>query len=78
MATMNFSVPDKVKEAFNKAFEGQNKSAIAAKYLMRAVEDERRAVREGDFLKRMKARLAKQSRSFSTPEVRKMREAGRP
>ena len=28
MATVNFSVPDEVKEAFNQAFEGENKSAM--------------------------------------------------
>ena len=30
MATVNFSVPDDVKVAFDKAFVGQNKSAIIA------------------------------------------------
>lgn len=30
MATVNFSVPDDVKEAFDKAFGDQNKSAIVA------------------------------------------------
>ena len=28
MPTVNFSVPEDVKDAFNSAFEGQNKSAI--------------------------------------------------
>jgi hypothetical protein len=28
MATVNFSVPDEVKESFNQAFEGENKSAM--------------------------------------------------
>ena len=78
MATMNFSIPDDVKEAFNTVFDGQNKSAIAARYLMQAVEDERRAIRDRDFLSRMKERLAKQTRSYSAEEVRKMREDGRP
>lgn len=77
MATMNFSIPDDVKEAFNEAFKDENKSAVVAKYLMLAVEDERRAVRESDFLQRMKVRLAKQTRSFSAEEVRRMREDGR-
>jgi hypothetical protein len=77
MATMNFSIPDDVKEAFNEAFKDENKSAVVAKYLMLAVEDERRAVRESDFLQRMKARLAKQTRSFSAEEIRRMREDGR-
>ena len=30
MATVNFSVPDEVKVAFDKAFSGQNKSAVVA------------------------------------------------
>lgn len=39
MATVNFSVPEEVKEAFNKAFAGRNKSAIIAELMMRAVEE---------------------------------------
>jgi hypothetical protein len=39
MATVNFSVPEEVKEAFNKAFAGHNKSAIIAELMMRAVEE---------------------------------------
>lgn len=39
MATVNFSVPDEVKEAFNKEFEGQNKSAVIADLMRKAVED---------------------------------------
>jgi metal-responsive CopG/Arc/MetJ family transcriptional regulator len=42
MATVNFSVPDEVKDAFNAAFEGRNKSAIVADLLREAVERERR------------------------------------
>ena len=33
MATMNFSIPDDVKEAFNKAFEGENKSAVITRLM---------------------------------------------
>ncbi len=32
VATVNFSVPDDVKEAFNTTFSGQNKSAIITEY----------------------------------------------
>ena len=47
MATVNFSVPDEVRDAFNEAFEGRNKSAIIAQLMRDAVEEERRrAVRE--------------------------------
>jgi hypothetical protein len=42
MATVNFSVPDEVKEAFNQAFEGQNKSAIIAGLMRRAVDEAER------------------------------------
>ena len=38
MSTVNFSVPDDVKAAFNAAFEGQNKSAIIAELMREAVE----------------------------------------
>ena len=30
MATVNFSVPEDIKNAFNTVFEGQNKSAVIA------------------------------------------------
>lgn len=47
MATVNFSVPDDVRDAFNEAFAGRNKSAIIADLMRRAVEEERlRAQRE--------------------------------
>ena len=38
MSTVNFSVPEEVKDAFNAAFEGQNKSAIIADLMREAVE----------------------------------------
>lgn len=38
MGTVNFSVPDDVKDAFNAAFEGQNKSAVIADLMREAVE----------------------------------------
>jgi hypothetical protein len=39
MATVNFSVPDKVKAAFNASFKGQNKSAVIARLMREAVEE---------------------------------------
>jgi len=45
MATVNFSVPDEVKAAFNRTFEGRNKSAIIAELMTRAVEAETQKVR---------------------------------
>jgi hypothetical protein len=43
MATVNYSVPEKVKQTFNQTFAGRNKSAIIAELMMRAVEEEREA-----------------------------------
>ena len=42
MATVSFSALDQVKEAFNQAFEGQNKSAVIADLMRRAVEEAKR------------------------------------
>lgn len=45
MATVNFSVPDEVKEAFNETFKDQNKSAIIAELMREAVERAQRKQR---------------------------------
>ncbi len=41
MATINFSVPEDVKRAFNEAFEGQNKSAVLTQMMRDAIEQAR-------------------------------------
>lgn len=41
MATVNFSVPEEVKDAFNQAFVGRNKSAVIAQLMRDAVERHR-------------------------------------
>lgn len=42
MPTVNFSVPEDVKRAFNAAFEGQNKSAVIAELMREAVARQQR------------------------------------
>ena len=42
MGTANFSVPDDVKAAFDKLFEGRNKSAIVTELMREAVDREER------------------------------------
>jgi hypothetical protein len=42
MAFVNYSVPDDIKEAFNIAFVGKNKSAVIAQLMRDAVERELR------------------------------------
>ncbi len=34
MSTVNFSVPEKVKQAFNETFQGQNKSGIVTELML--------------------------------------------
>ena len=41
MATVNFSVPDEVKQAFNDEFSHENKSAILTGLMKRAIEESR-------------------------------------
>jgi hypothetical protein len=44
MATMSFSVPDDVRDKFNKVFEDQNKNTIITTLMLHAIgeEEERR------------------------------------
>lgn len=41
MATVNYSVPDEVKQAFNETFAGRNKSAVIAELMLRGIEEEK-------------------------------------
>ena len=56
MPTVNFSVPEDVKEAFNATFEGQNKSAVIADLMREAVERARSQQRSKDAFQRILAR----------------------
>jgi hypothetical protein len=58
MPTVNFSVPDDVKEAFNAAFEGQNKSAIIADLMREAVERAHKRALHKQAVERILARRA--------------------
>ena len=76
MATVNFSVPDEVKDRFNRAFAGQNKSQIIAALMIRAVEEQalkKRRSRAIDALLRRRAARP----TVSSAQVRKARNEGR-
>lgn len=77
MATMNFSVPDSVKEAFNIAYQGQNKSAVIADLMREAIERAERKQRSHDAILRIMDRR-KHAPSISEEEIRVARENGRP
>lgn len=77
MATVNFSVPDDVKDAFNKVFEGQNKSAIIADLMREAIDRADRQRRSRAAIKRiLKARLS--APIMSNAEMLRERRKGRP
>ncbi|MCF7985247.1 MAG: hypothetical protein K9L70_12650 [Thiohalocapsa sp.] len=77
MATMNFSIPDEVKEAFNREFAGQNKSAVVARLMRRAVEEaEQQRQREEAFAALTEGRPERPS--LSNAAIAELRDAGRP
>ncbi|MBI4741895.1 MAG: hypothetical protein HY777_10195 [Betaproteobacteria bacterium] len=53
MGTMNFSVPDDVKERFNRTFADKNKSAIVTQLLEEAVARAERKRQSDDAIKRI-------------------------
>jgi metal-responsive CopG/Arc/MetJ family transcriptional regulator len=77
MATVNFSVPEDVKDRFNKAFEGQNKSQIIAQLMERAVEEQAMKKRRSKAIEALSNRRA-QRPPASASRIRKAREIGRP
>lgn len=77
MATVNFSVPEEVKEAFNDAFAGQNKSAIIADLMREAVERAHKRQVSQEAWQRILARR-QQAPGATDAQIRAAREKGRP
>jgi metal-responsive CopG/Arc/MetJ family transcriptional regulator len=81
MATMNFSIPDDLKEAFNKAFKGENKSALVAGLMRKAIEEKRRRARQDkelDVLIEELLRIRAEDPPATDEEIRRARVEGRP
>lgn len=77
MSTVNFSVPDDIKAAFNATFEGQNKSAIIAELMREAVESvQSRRRSQAACLSILERR--KHAPTVNQEEFLAAREAGRP
>jgi hypothetical protein len=77
MATINFSVPDDVKQEFLDAFAGENKSAVIARLMRQAVEDRKRQQTRASAIDAL-LDLRKRQRPVSDKEIRRARQAGRP
>jgi hypothetical protein len=77
MATVNFSVPEEVKRAFDATFVGRNKSAIIARLMTQAVEDERRKARRAKAIDGILALRGRAPRKADR-EIKSAREKDRP
>lgn len=77
MATVNFSVPEEIKEAFQKAFANENRSAIIARMMQEAVEERTRQQRRAAAIDAL-LDLRSRQRPVSSKEIDKARRAGRP
>ena len=73
MATMNFSIPDDVKERFNQTFVNSNKSAIVAQLLEEAIERAERKQRSDLAIKRILA-IRKTNKPVSTKVILRTRD----
>jgi hypothetical protein len=73
MGTMNFSVPDDLKEAFNKAFDGENKSAVIARLMRRAIDEKERNRRSLNLVERLR-QIRANAQPMSDEEIRRARE----
>ena len=77
MATVNFSVPDDIKAEFDKVFGGQNKSAVIADLMRKAVAEVKRRNRREDIFRTLTKRRIERP-SLSDAQIRASRRAGRP
>jgi hypothetical protein len=77
VATVNFSVPDEVKEAFDRAFGDQNKSSIIAELMRRAVRERQLKIRREKLFRQMSATRAKRP-MFTAEQIHKTRSIERP
>jgi metal-responsive CopG/Arc/MetJ family transcriptional regulator len=76
MATVNFSVPDEVKASFDKAFSGQNKSAVIAELMRRAVAEAEQRKRREQLFKQLSAGRARRA-TATARDIQTARAAGR-
>jgi hypothetical protein len=77
MATVNFSVPEEIKEAFQEAFADENKSAVIARLMRQAVEEKRREQRRRVAIEAL-LDLRRKQKPVSDAEISRARQAGRP
>lgn len=77
MATVNFSVPDDIKAEFDRTFGGQNKSAVIADLMRKAVAEVKLRKRREDLFRRLTQRRTERP-SISDAQIHASRTIGRP
>ncbi len=77
MATVNFSVPQEVKQEFNRTFAGRNKSAVIAELMREAIERAQARKRSEAACKRILKRR-KRAPVATDKRIREARTSGRP
>jgi metal-responsive CopG/Arc/MetJ family transcriptional regulator len=73
MATVNYSIPDEIKEAFNAQFADRNKSAIIAELMQRAIEEEKQKQRRNQAIHRLLSRY-NERKQVTSAEIQAARE----
>ncbi len=73
MATVNFSVPEDIKQAFNDEFSQENKSAILTRLMQQAVEENRLKKRRNNAIDAILALREKQP-MVSLDDINRARE----
>lgn len=77
MATVNFSVPDEVKQEFNRLFAGENKSAVLTRLMKDAIEQHKRDKRRAAALDKI-LEIRTTLPPVTTAEIERARLDGRP
>ena len=77
MATIKFSVPDEIKEAFQETFAKENRSAIIARLMQEAVEERKKQEQRAAAIDAL-LDLRRKQRPASDQEIARARRAGRP
>jgi hypothetical protein len=78
MATVNFSVPEEVKEAFQETFANEDRNAVIARLMQQAVEEKRRCRQQRRAVAiEALLDLRRKQRSVSDAEIARARKAGR-
>lgn len=77
MATVNFSVPDEIKNRFNKVFAHQNKSHVIAELMKKAIEEHEHQQHRSLAIDALLKLRAKQ-KPVSSKKINQARQQGRP